>query len=108
MSEPDPTANAEPGPPTPKSEPEAPTPTEADQTGEATSARTRRRAGVAGAAIGDLLVRLEAQIFRSQPTAQLQVTRPDEVTAQTSDGLVVVTVPDPLSDLDTDEPADGA
>jgi hypothetical protein len=63
---------------------------------------------VAGAAVGDLLIRLEAQIFRSQPTAQLQVTRTDEVTAQASDGPVVVVFPDPLSDPDMDEPADGA
>jgi hypothetical protein len=104
---------------------------EPESTADTRSARPRRRTGVAGAAVGDLLVRLEAQIFRSQPTAQLQVTRTDEVTAQTSDGPLVVAFPPPLgsqeagsqdvrppfgpgearlslSDSDRDEPADRA
>jgi hypothetical protein len=114
MSVPQPTANAEPGPPTPGEEGVA---------AETPSARPRRRAGVAGAAVGDLLVRLEAQVFRAQPTAQLQVTRTDEVTARTSDGPLAVAFPpqpappgarplsrdgdadESLSDLDTDVPA---
>ena len=99
MSEPEPTVDAEPGPPTPGEE---------GPTAGTTPLRPRRPAGVAGAAVGDLLVRLEAQIFRAQPTAQLQVTRTDEVTAQTSDGPVVVAFPEPLSGRDRDEPAGGA
>lgn len=99
MSEPDPTADTEPG---------APSPSEEELTAKTRSARPRRRTGVAGAAVGDLLVRLEAQLFRAQPTAQLQVTRSDEVTAQTSDGLMVVAFPDPVSPSDRDEPAGGA